>query len=100
MVDGMGLHSFSPAALVAFRELVVALAKRLPPSASPVQQHQYFVTASAADYVACGLPKALVDRFAARFQNAQMSRYNPDITSAPDDRCSFLRLSAWTAATH
>lgn len=99
-VDGMGLHSFSPAALVAFRELLLALTKRLPSSAAPVQQHDYFLPASAADYVACGIPKAVVDRFVARFRDAQVYRYDPDSTITPDGGCSFLRISEWTAATH
>lgn len=98
--DGMGLHSFSPAALAAFRELVIALTKRLPPPAVPVEQHNYFRPASAADYVTCGIPKALVDRFLVRFQGARVYQYEPDITGISDDRCSFLRLSEWTSAAH
>ena len=99
-VEGMGLQSFSPAALVAFRELLIALTKRLPSSAVPVEQHNYFRPASAADYVTCGIPKALVDRFLVRFQGARVYQYEPDITSISDDRCSFLRLSEWTSAAH
>jgi hypothetical protein len=91
---GNGSWALTRAEVRAIRDFIFSLADQAPPDES--EGLGYFTPTSAAEYVACGLPQGLIERFSVFLKDADLFRYHPDPRIANGESYHFLSIGHWT----